>query len=45
MFHPFDPSPEWYEKHWFSPEPVKLPWRAPALLVSLAGLVLAVWLR
>jgi hypothetical protein len=42
---PFQPNPNWYEKHWYSPKPVKLPWRAPALLVTVAAVVFAVWLR
>ena len=42
---PFGPDPNWYERHWLSPVPVKLPLRIPAVLMSLAALVLAVWLR
>ncbi len=44
MFFSIEPSPEWYEKDWFAPKPMKLPWRAPALLVSLAAVLFAVWL-
>jgi hypothetical protein len=45
MFFPFEPSSDWYKNYWFSPEPVKLPWRAPALLVTVAAFVVAVWFR
>jgi hypothetical protein len=34
---PFEPDPNWYERHWLSPVPVKLPWRIPAMLMSLAS--------
>ena len=40
---PFQPNPQWYENHWYSQPPVKLPWRTPVLLVSLTALVFAAW--
>jgi hypothetical protein len=41
---PFQPNHDWYEKQWYSKEPMKHPWRVPAALASLAALFLAVWI-
>jgi hypothetical protein len=42
---PFQPDHDWYEKHWYSPEPPTKTWRVASALVSLAAFALAVWLR
>lgn len=44
MYHPFKPAPDWYDKHWYSQEAVKFPWRVPAALASLAAVAIAAWL-
>jgi hypothetical protein len=41
---PFQPNDDWYERQWYAAEPVRVSWRAPALLVSVAALMLAVWI-
>jgi hypothetical protein len=39
---PFDVDPGWYEKRWYSPEPKRLAWPAPAAFATLAAVALAV---
>jgi hypothetical protein len=41
--NPFLPDHDWYEKHWYSPEPAKRSWRVTSVLASAAAFVLAVW--
>jgi len=41
---PFKPNRNWYEDYWYSEQAKKSPWRVPAAVASLAGLVLAAWL-
>jgi hypothetical protein len=43
--NPFQPGHDWYEKHWYSPEPATKTWRVTSAIASVAALVLAVWLR
>ncbi|HEY0184048.1 MAG TPA: hypothetical protein VGC09_14665 [Rhodopila sp.] len=43
--NPFHPDPGWYEKHWYSHEPVKPAWRRPAAFASVVASLLALlWL-
>jgi hypothetical protein len=38
---PFDVNPDWFDKHWYSPEPPKPMWRMPATLATIAVVMLA----
>jgi hypothetical protein len=41
----FQPGHDWYEQHWYSPEPAKRSWRLTSVLARAAALVLGAWLR
>jgi hypothetical protein len=36
-------NPDWFEKHWYSPEPVKASWRVPTALVSMVVVMIVGW--
>ncbi len=38
---PFDVNPNWFERHWYSPDPPKPMWRLPAALATIAAVMLA----
>jgi hypothetical protein len=43
---PFQPDPEWYEKHWFAEKPEKAnkaPWKVASALTTFVALVVTLW--
>jgi hypothetical protein len=41
--NPFLPAHDWYEKHWYTPEPETRTWTVASVLASAAGFLVAAW--